>query len=320
MQRVLTTVTLLGLLVATAGAFAITEHLKLIKSPIFGVQVTNGQSSSRRASAAVFSPVCNCATSVARIRFRLRHPEHVTVAIVDKNGHTVATVADNRLLGAHSTQHVPWDGRTDARRLVPDGVYHPWVTVGNRTYKFENNITVDTQRPRVLSATGLKPVLLAGPGRSVAIHYDFGAGERAHALVYLGNRRIIVGRRTQPTDKIKWNGKLNHRALPPGSYVLSIGAQDLAGNETPAEGRKQVTVTLQYIEVTPELVTVRSGRPFNVHVQTAARRYTWRLGKRHGARRGRTLRLRAPSTPGTYRLVVAENGHSTTTAVRVRAK
>jgi len=40
LQRVLTTVTLLGLLVATAAAFAITEHLKLIKSPVYGTLVS----------------------------------------------------------------------------------------------------------------------------------------------------------------------------------------------------------------------------------------------------------------------------------------
>jgi hypothetical protein len=77
---------------------------------------------------------------------------------------------------------------------------------------------------------------------------------------------------------------------------------------------------LRYIELTPGLTKVKAGRPFKVHVETAARRYTWRLGKRHGERGGRTLRLRAPTTPGTYRLVVAENGHATTAVVRVHAK
>ena len=36
MQRLLTTVTLVGLLVATAAAFAITERLKLTKSAVYG--------------------------------------------------------------------------------------------------------------------------------------------------------------------------------------------------------------------------------------------------------------------------------------------
>jgi len=48
LQRVLTTVTLLGLLVATAAAFAITEHLKLVKSDVAGVEIP----------LKVFSPIC----------------------------------------------------------------------------------------------------------------------------------------------------------------------------------------------------------------------------------------------------------------------
>jgi hypothetical protein len=318
LQRVLTTVTLLGLLVATAAAFAITEHLKLIKSPIYGVVISAGHSTGRRPLPAIFSPVCNCPTSVARIRLRLRHPERVTVTIVDKDDHTVATVADNRLLGAHGPQHFPWDGHNDAGALVPDGVYRPWVQVGDHKFRFENKITVDTVQPKVLHATRLKPVLFAGPGRTVAIHYVL--SEDAHPLLYLGNRQISSGRHTRPSGKIKWSGRLNHRPLRAGRYVLSIGAVDRAGNETPASGRKNVTVDVRYVELSPDRITVRSGRPFTVHVKTAARRYTWRLGHRNGQRRGRVLRLRAPSTPGTYRLVVAESGQATTAVVKVRAK
>jgi hypothetical protein len=308
LQRVLTTVTLLGLLVATAAAFAITEHLKLIKSPIFGTQVSK-----------VFSPVCHCATSKATLRIRLRHTGRVTVTIVDSAGDKVATIASDATVRAHSPTYFPWNGRTAAGGLAPDGVYHPWVTLlPRRTFRFINNIVLDTKAPRVLSARAAKPVLLAGPGRSIAIRYDF--SEPAHALVYLGRRRIILGRRSQGRDKVKWAGTLEGRSLRAGRYVLSVGAQDLAGNETPAAARKQVTVIVRYFEVSPGRITARSGRSFTVHVKTAAKRYTWRLGRRHGARRGKLLSLQAPSTPGTYRLVLQENGHAQSTVVRVRGR
>jgi hypothetical protein len=321
LQRVLTSVTLLGLLVATAAAFAITEHLKLKKSPLYAVQVSAGAAPPlHRPQPVVISPVCHCKTSVARIGIRLRHPDRVKVTIVDSAGHTVATRGSGGLLGARTPQHFVWDGRTDSGALVPDGVYYPVVHLANarHAFQFANEITVDNLPPEVLSASGLKPVLQAGPGRSVAVEYKF--GEKAHALVYLGNRLVSVGRRTQLSDKIKWNGRLQHRQLPAGRYVLSIGAQDLAGNKTPAGERKHRTVVLRYIDVTPGQVSVRSGRPFKVHVETASKRYTWRLGHRHGERRGKRLRLRAPTTPGTYRLVVTENGHAATAVVRVRAK
>jgi hypothetical protein len=315
LQRVLTTVTLLGLLVATAAAFAITEHLKLEKAPLYGIQVSAGRTPEvRRGHPTVFSPVCKCPTDVARLGIKLRHSARVTVTILDSAGHKVWTLADGELLGAHSPQHWFWHGRMASGRPVPDGVYKPSVELGGRTYNFANKITVDTQPPRVLSATVLKPVLLAGPGRSVAIKYQFDGS--AHALLYVGNSLVAVGRHPG-ADKIKWNGRLNGLPAPAGKYVLSIGARDLAGNETPDAGRKHVTVALRYIQVTPERTVVRAGRPFKVRVETAARRYTWRLGKRHGSRRRTTLRLLAPSTPGTYYLAVAENGHATTAVVKV---
>jgi hypothetical protein len=307
LQRVFSTVTLLGLLVATAAAFAITEHLKLEKSPVSIGQITK-----------VFSPVCKCPTRKAVIRLKLRQEGRVTVSIVDAptHGNTVATIARDVLVGAHSPQHFPWHGQTDAGGRAPDGAYYASVELPHRTFTLINKIVLDTKPPKVLSATGLKrkPVLLAGPGRSVAIRYAF--SEKAHALVYLHGRQIILGRQTEGS-KIKWNGRANHRAVPAGRYVLSIGAQDLAGNETPAAGRKDVTVVVRYVELSPKLVAVGSGGRIRVHVTTAARRYRWRLGQRHGERRGRVLRLHAPTTPGTYRLVVGEPGRSATTVVRV---
>jgi hypothetical protein len=303
LRRVVTTVTLLGLLVATSAAFAITEHLKLIKSPVFGTQVSK-----------ILSPVCNCSTGVARIRIRLRHPDRVTVTIVDSAGHEVATLASDVPVPARRPAYFHWAGNTADGGVAPDGVYHPWVHLahGRRTFRFANSIVLDTKAPKVLSATVARPLLFAAPGRTVAIRYGF--SEPAHAVVYLGNRRIIFGRQTRPHDKVKWSGG----ALPAGRYVLSVGAQDVAGNVTPASERKEVTVVVRYVQLTPERLTVRSGGRFKVHVKTSARRYTWRLGHRRGNGRRQVLRLRAPSTPGTYRLVVAENGHATTALVRVR--
>jgi hypothetical protein len=316
LQRVFTTVTLLGLLVASAAAFAITEHLKLIKSPIYGTEVSNRDGVPTK----LFSPVCQCANSAARLTIRLRHHDHVTVTIVDAEDRQVATIASDESVGARAPQHFPWDGRMADGTRAPDGVYHPWVHLSHArwTGRFTNNITLDTTPPKVLSARVGKPILFAGPGRTVAIPYSFSGP--AHAVVHLGRRRIIVGRKVEPQDKVKWAGTVKGKPLPPGTYVLSVGAQDIAGNETPATARKTVTVTVSYIQLAPEQIRARSGRRFTVHVETAARRYTWRLGHRHGARHGKVLRLRAPTTPGTYRLVVAEHGHTTTAVVRVRAK
>jgi hypothetical protein len=309
LQRVLTTVTLLGLLVATAAAFAITEHFKLIRSPVYGTLVSKA-----------LSPVCHCKDSTAAIRIRLRHPDRVTVKILDSGSHTVATIASGARMPARRHLRFLWDGRTDAGTPAPDGVYYPEVHLANahRTILLPNRIVLDTRTPKVISASAGKPVLYAAPGQTIAIRYTF--TEQAHAVVYLGRHRIIRGRPTRQHYKVKWAGALDGRPVRPGRYVLSVGALDDAGNETPVAARKRVTVVVRYIDVAPRRVAVRSGGRLAVHVATAAPRYTWRLGHRHGARRGKLLQLGAPTTPGTYRLVVAEHGHFATALVRVHAK
>jgi hypothetical protein len=307
LQRVLTTVTLLGLLVATATAFVVTEHLKLIKSDLYGTVVPK-----------VLSPVCQCPNRVARIKFRLRHASRVTVTIVDASHRTVDTIESDVLLSARGHHHVDWHGTTDAGTRAPDGDYYPWITLNARkVFPLQNKIVLDTKPPKVLIAHRLKPVLLAGKGRTIAISYTF--SKKAHAVVYFGSRPIIRSRRTQMHDTVKWTGRLGGRQLPAGRYVLSVGAQDLAGNVTPPSGRLNVPIVVRYIELTPGRISVRSGGGFRVRVKTAAKRYTWRLGHRHGSHRSKVLHLRAPTTPGTYRLVVTENGHATTATVRVHA-
>jgi len=309
LQRVLTTVTLLGLLVATAAAFAITEHLKLIKSPVYGTLVSK-----------VLSPVCDCSESKASIRIRLRHRDRVTVKILGSGGDTVATVASGAQMPARRHLRFVWDGGTDTGARAPDGVYHAEVHLANahRTILLPNRILLDTKTPEVLSANRAKPVLFAGPGSSVAIRYTF--SEQANAVVYLRGRRIIRGRPTRQHYRVKWTGKLDGRALRAGTYVLSVGALDVAGNQTPPAARKKVTIVVRYIEIAPQRLTIRAGSRITLHLETAAPRYTWRLGHRHGARRGKLLRLRAPTPPGTYRLVVGEHGHTATALLRVRAK
>ena len=296
MQRVFTTVTLLGLLVATAAAFAITEHLKLIKSPVFVTEVSNGAGKPTK----LFSPVCRCPNSRARITIRLRHHDHVTVTIVDADSQQVATIASDKSVGGHAPQHFVWDGRTADGTLAPDGVYHPWVTLSHArwTGRFTNNITLDTTPPEA-SATGGKPdhVFFAGPGRTVAINYTF--SKNAHAVVYLGLRPTTLGRTTQTAGQGQVGGDGWRQVASRGDATPSRSVRkDRAGNRTPAEKRMTVKVDVRYVELTPERVVVHGGSPFRVHVETAARRYTWRLGKRHGSRHGKLLRLRAPTTPG----------------------
>ena len=316
MQRVLTTVTLLGLLVATAAAFAITEHLKLIKSPLTGALLSERRGREVASGHVLIGPTCNCPTSKATLRVKLRHSGRVTVTVRDSSGHTVRTIASRVSVPAKTEKFFVWNGRTDGGQIAPDGDYYPSVKLPRQTFNFLNKITVDTKPPTVVAKTVKKnPVLYAGPGRTVAISYRL--SEPGHALVYLGQHPIILSHKTKEHDVVKWAGTLEGQPLRPGKYVLSIGGQDLAGNKTPVAKRQHVTVDVRYVDVSPLQLAVRAGHRFTVHVKTAAKRYTWRLGQRHGSHRSPVLHLQAPSTPGTYRLVVSENGQATTAVVRV---
>ena len=311
MQRVLTTVTLLGLLVATAAAFAVTEHLKLIKSPVRGVVVSK-----------FISPRCACGQRKATIRVKLRRSDRVTVTILDSGHHRIASALPRTALVVPGHAYsFRWYGATDDGTRAPDGSYYPEIDLAQARRKFlllANRIVLDTKTPQVLSADAGSDVLFVGRGRGIPIHYVF--SEPANAIVYLGRHQIIRGRPSRTHASVKWSGRVHGRPLPEGRYVLSVAARDAAGNETPPAARKNVTVEVRYIDLAPHVITVRPGARFEVHVEMRAPHYTWRLGHRHGSRRGRLLRLHAPTTPGTYRLLVGEHGHSATTIVRVRTK
>jgi flagellar hook capping protein FlgD len=302
LQRVLSTVTLLGLLVATAAAFAITEHLKLIKSPIFGTRVSKAFSTK--------------AGTKASIGFRLRHGDHLTVTIVDSSRHTVDTVAAD-VYRAKGYRTFQWDGMTDSGTPAPDGSYQPQIKLENarRTILLPNVIELVTTTPQVVSVSAGKGFFVPGAKRTIRIRYVL--SKEAHAVVYLGTKRIILGRPTRTHGEVKWNGLRGGSALPPGRYVLSLGALDVAGNETPAGGRQTVEVVLRDIALTPTRIDVRRGARFTVGVATAAPKYAWRLAGKHGTGRGKVLRLRAPSRRGKYRLVVKEGHHATSAIVNV---
>ena len=309
MQRALSTVVLLGLLLASAAAFAITEHLKLIKSPIYGPRVTK-----------VFSPVCHCPTDKAVIGFKLRHPDSVTVTIVDSGGHVVDTLKSgvSEPKGALVTFH--WDGRTTTG-IAPNGsVFRPQVHLAHArwTILMPNKIAVDTSSPNVIAAGDVDGILVPGTHPGIAIHYTL--GEPAHATVYVRGRRVVLGRRSATHGKIKWDGKAGGKTLPPGRYVLEVGAVDLAGNETPPAERKRVVVLIRPIALPASPIHVKPGSRFTVKVRTGAPHYTWKFAGAHGTRKGKLLHLHAPAHRGRYRLVVSEHGRSATTVVIVGPK
>ena len=310
MPRIASALLVAGLLVATAAAFAVTERLKLVRSPITGTNLDRG----------LFSPVCGCETSGVEIGFRLRRPDRITLTIVNAAGSPVRTLISNeRRSGAVS---VRWDGRDESGGVVPEGTYKPRVHLDDqrRTIELPNPMRVDTTPPRVLSVEvdprGFSP---DGDGRRDKTAVRYTLSEKAGVRLLVNDTARVIRRGRRAEGKVDWHGTVNGRGLPTGLYDLSLVATDRAGNDS--ESTTPVAVRIRYIELARDEIRVRAARRFSVRVRTDAESFTWRLGRRLGGRATPgPLVIRAPQRPGRCVLVVEANGRRDRAEVRVERR
>ena len=198
MKRNAPTVLVLVLLLATATAFVVTQHLKLEPSPISQTRVDK-----------VFSPVCNCATSSAHIDFSIRRADHLRIVVRTPSG--PAVIADRDF--PKGMVHVKWEGRG-----VPDGVYYAVVHMqrAQRTIDLPNPIRVDTVKPTIaLTST-------SRDGTKTLFRYRI--SEPAHALLFVNGERRIRTYYTLKRGKFAYEGRLTAKTR------LVLRARDVAGN------------------------------------------------------------------------------------------
>ncbi len=305
MARLLPTLLVLALIGSTAAAFAVTEGLKLEKSPITETQVGK-----------VVAPACRCANERLSVAFTLRKGDRVSVAIVNGSGDVVRTLARSRP-ARPGAQRFVWDGHDQAGRVVPDGTYRPRVHLAreHRTIVLPNPIRADSTRP-LIKLVSVKPPVFSPDGdfqREYA-RLRYRTSERARAILYVNGGRWGMVHDYVRAGKLDWGGRAVRR-LPAGRYLVRLRALDFAGNVGPPT--RGFVVRIRYIEVRPHVVHVRSGAQFRVRVRTDAVRYTWHLGSRGRLAHRRVLTIRA-GAPGRYVLRIAANGHLARALVLVR--
>jgi hypothetical protein len=305
LPRWITTLLVLVLLGGTAVALGVIEGFKLEKNPISGPFVVYS-----------FSPVCRCPQAVAKIGFHLRKTGRVTLEVIGPDGRLVRTLVDGRRL-FHAPQHFLWNGRTDAGKLVPDGLYKLRLHLGgqHRTIVLPRGTRVDTKPPSAV-VLGVKPLVISPDGDhardSLSVRYR--VTEQARVRLLVDGQVAVRGAPIRLQATLYWPGTLHGVPLPAGIHRISLVAQDLAGNLS--RPTRSIRVQVRYIAFIAKAVRARLGSAFPVRVLTDARVVHWRFLGRSGTARPRHLVLRATKV-GRHPLVVEANGHSARAVVVV---
>jgi hypothetical protein len=315
--RALPTLLVLALLGATAAAFALTERLKLEKTPIYRTHVGRpipGQPN--RTGLALFSPVCDCKTDHVEIRFFLRKADRLRVTI-ERGGETVDTLVDDKPY-PRGWVRLSWNGIQPTGIVVDDGDdYMPVVHLAHehRTIVLPNPITVDTTPPKIETATSKPPILSPdGDGRGDRLTVTYTSNEKSSAVLRVGPRVAVRAKFARTHDTLHWSGRNRGRVMPKGSYPVRLVARDQAGNAT-----KPTTIghlTVRYVSLGRSIVSVAPNGRFYMRVSADAPVH-WRLAGRTGTARPGTIVLRAPKKVGTYRLYVTLGTHAASARVRV---
>lgn len=307
MARVLSTALVLALLAATAIAFVLTESAKLERSPIYATHLPDP----------IFSPDGTLHPE-ADLDFRLRKPERIEIWIEDSGGHRLRTLLAPRTFkrGAHVS--VGWDGIRDNGIAAPDGVYQPVVKLmrSHRTIVLPNPITLDTKPPVITVKRPQYPILSPdGDGRADRFVTAYHLSEPGQAILNVAMKQVWLTRCCKPTGSLVWNGRLGTPAEPakPGRYLFTAQGRDLAGNTS--KPFPFAIALVRYVVLGRERVVVRSGGKFALRVSTDAPLVHWTLHGRSGTARGGTLKLRAPKSPGVYKLYVTASGHAASCTV-----
>jgi hypothetical protein len=309
LPRLVSTALVLALLGGTAAAFAITEGLKLERSPITKPRIDKR-----------FSPVSERGDGTAHIAFRLREGDRVTVTIVDADENPVRTLVSD-VRRRRGDVSVAWDGRDDAGRIVAEGRYRPRVHLSDQrwTSVLPNPIEVDLTAPRI-SIVSVRPRVFSPDrdGRRDFVRVRYRVDEPARALLLVDGVETGRGRLETATGKLNWFGTSRGDRLRPGVHTLALRGEDRAGNLS--RSAASLSVRIRYVELGSELVRVAPGARFRLSISADAARVRWVLGGRRGTARASVLRLRAPRRPGRYTLYVSANGHADRATVVVRRR
>jgi hypothetical protein len=132
---------------------------------------------------------------------------------------------------------IVWDGLDNGGVLVPDGDYKPVVKLerSHRTIVLPNSVRLDTVPPKIFVRHPQYPILSPdGDHHGDVLRVAYRVSEPAHGILYVDGTRVAFTLSQKLTGVLVWNGTLKKDGVlgpaPPGRYVLTVAAQDRAGN------------------------------------------------------------------------------------------
>ena len=312
--------TFVALVIATIGAFFVTQHLKVTTPLIAGfpapvpasINPVDGGVCRVRNPQGTRVPVSFRQT---RVSFYLRHrADNVDVYILNSAGAIVDTLPGSgaRMKVLERRQFV-WNGHEDNGSIAPGGQYTIQVSlvqqgrsvpIVNQQTGAAEPVTVETGLPKLritsVTATGaVSPALIPLRGdRTVTIHYAGTGGLRPRILIYrtdlAGGPRLVKSYAATSTAGYSvWDGTLAGGVpAPQGTYLVRIELTDRACTTAyypavipPAPGSApEAGVTVRYLAAEPPLVPTTAGAVAVVDVDARGEAYRWTLRRAGGAR------------------------------------
>jgi hypothetical protein len=300
-----TPIVVFGVLVAaTFAAFFVAQRLKNAPSVV-----------QQFAAYYVFSPNGDGRLDRARVTFKVKKADDVTVEMLDADGDPVKTLLDDQHLEAYTPidPALRWDGTDDDGKVVPDGRYRVQITLRHlgRSVIPQRSILKDTTppKPKVTSIGPEKvygPELLPGPeGGKAEVH--FGPALGTHALIHVfqtgpyspGTDGVRPLPRVVRADRLRagqtqwdWDGTDGDgRRVSPGTYVVVPEWRDAAGNigtGVPLDHKGQPIlthgrlpgrggVTVRYLGAQVPVTPAKARDRVEIQVDARQQRYSWNV-------------------------------------------
>jgi hypothetical protein len=342
-------VIIFGVLVAaTFAAFFVAQRLKNAPTVVQGLSRTPR-----------FSPNGDGRFDRARVTFKLKKADDVTVEVLNTDGDVVKTLLDDRHIGPYEPIQpaLRWDGTTDDGGVAPDGRYRVKITLRRegRALIPEWSILKDTKPPEP-RVTSIGPQKSYGPellpeadGTAAQIHFGPALGDRARLHIFRTApgkpREVVTPVRLAPGAKrYDWNGKDDTgRAVSPGTYLVVPEWRDAAGNigtsvplnrdGLPILGHGRLPgrggITVRYLGARPPVIPYKARDPMEVDVDARRARYSWSIRRVAGPTVNRSnnpktstrVRFRAPGgKSGVYVFAARTATHQTTVVFPVQAR